>query len=65
MTDIQGITKRALARALGVSETTIHRWSKEGTLQKRIEGLQKEAEAMKAFEDIRALKVLKQKKALK
>ena len=65
MADIQGITKRALARALGVSEPTIHRWSKEGTLQKRIEGLQKEAEAMKAFEDIRALKVLKQKKALK
>ena len=56
MADIQGITKRALARALGVSETTIHRWSKEGTLQRRIEELQKEAEAMKAFEDIRELK---------
>jgi len=56
MADIQGITKRALARALGVSETTIHRWSKEGTLQKRIENLQKEAEAMKAFEPIRELK---------
>ena len=56
MIDIQGITKRALARALGVSEPTIHRWSKEGTLQKRIEGLQKEAEAMKAFEPIRELK---------
>jgi len=56
MIDIQGITKRALARALGVSETTIHRWSKEGTLQRRIEELQKEAEAMKAFEPIRELK---------
>ena len=56
MADIQGITKRALARALGVSETTIHRWSKEGTLQRRIEELQKEAEAMKAFEPIRELK---------
>ena len=65
MVDIQGITKRALARALGISEPTLYRWIEKGTLEKNIERLQKEVVIRKEFEPIRELKVLKQKKALK
>ena len=54
--DFEGVKRASIARALGVSDTTIQRWIKQDVLEKKLEELQKEAKLIKTFEPIRELK---------
>ena len=54
--DFEGVKRASIARALGVSDTTIQRWIKQDILEKKLEEFQKEAKLIKTFEPIRELK---------
>jgi len=43
------MTKRELAKMLGVSEATIYRWKKNGVLKQKVDELQKQKELKKQF----------------